>query len=141
MPTLQQVVDAYTAANGGGALPDNLRATAQKLHRALAEQGAQTVRDLAHPNNPKSRKVLEALSGQKLPRGAEQSANVAQQWMQSLHAKPVTPQVPAPNAAAPVSTQAPAQAGATVAAAPAIPQDLTAKRRAVLQALRDCIAG
>lgn len=47
----------------------------------------------------------------------------------------------APNAAAPVSTQAPAQAGATVAAAPAPPQDMTAKRRAVLQALRDCIAG
>ncbi|MEY5098535.1 MAG: hypothetical protein RJA36_1254, partial [Pseudomonadota bacterium] len=42
----------------------------------------------------------------------------------------------------PVSTQAPAQAGATVAAAPATtPTDPVAKRRAVLQALRDCIAG
>ena len=140
VPTLEQMVEAYTAANGGGPLPENLRTTATKLHRALAEQSLQTVRDLSHPNNPKSRKVIEQLSGLKLPRGAEQSANIAEQWMRSLHAKPATPQVPASNAAAPVSTQAPAQAGATVAAAPATTTDIPAKRRAVLQALRECLA-
>ena len=144
VPGLDEVIAAYTTANGGGPLPDNLRATAAKLHRALAGHSAQTVRDLAHPNNPKSRAVIEALSGKKLARGAMQSANIAEGWLRSLHPKPVTPQVPAPapNAAAPVSTQAPAQAGATVAAAPATtPTDPVAKRRAVLQALRDCIAG
>ena len=144
VPGLDEVIAAYTTANGGGPLPDNLRATAAKLHRALAGHSAQTVRDLAHPNNPKSRAVIEALSGKKLARGAMQSANIAEGWLRSLHPKPVTPQVPAPapNAAAPVSTQAPAPAaGATVAAAPATPTDPVAKRRAVLQALRDCIAG
>lgn len=142
VPGLDEVVAAYKRAAGGD-LDANMNATAVAFHRALADQNVKTIRDLAHPDNPKSRAVIEALSGKKLARGAMQSANIAEGWLRSLHPKPVTPQVPAPapNAAAPVSTQAPAQAGATVAAAPATPTDPVAKRRAVLQALRDCIAG
>jgi hypothetical protein len=143
VPGLDEVVAAYKRA-AGGELDANMNATAVAFHRALADQNVKTIRDLAHPDNPKSRAVIEALSGKKLARGAMQSANIAEGWLRSLHPKPVTPQVPAPapNAAAPVSTQAPAQAGATVAAAPATtPTDPVAKRRAVLQALRDCIAG
>ena len=142
VPGLDEVVAAYKRA-AGGELDANMNATAVVFHRALADQNVKTIRDLAHPDNPKSRAVIEALSGKKLARGAMQSANIAEGWLRSLHPKPVTPQVPAPapNAAAPVSTQAPAQAGATVAAAPATPTDPVAKRRAVLQALRDCIAG
>ena len=143
VPGLNEVVAAYKRATGGE-LDANMNATAVAFHRALADQNVKTIRDLAHPDNPKSRAVIEALSGKKLARGAMQSANIAEGWLRSLHPKPVTPQVPAPapNAAAPVSTQAPAQAGATVAAAPATtPTDPVAKRRAVLQALRDCIAG
>ena len=143
VPGLDEVVAAYKRA-AGGELDANMNATAVAFHRALADQNVKTIRDLAHPDNPKSRAVIEALSGKKLARGAMQSANIAEGWLRSLHPKPVTPQVPAPapNAAAPVSTQAPAPAaGATVAAAPATPTDPVAKRRAVLQALRDCIAG
>ena len=143
VPGLDEVVAAYKRAVGGE-LDANMNATAVAFHRALADQNVKTIRDLAHPENPKSRAVIEALSGKKLARGAMQSANIAEGWLRSLHPKPVTPQVPAPapNAAAPVSTQAPAPAaGATVAAAPATPTDPVAKRRAVLQALRDCIAG
>ena len=141
VPGLDEVVAAYRRATGGE-LDANMNATAVHLHRALVDQNVKTVRDLAHPDNPASRRVIEQLSGKKLARGAMQSANIAESWMRSLHAKPVTPQVPAPapNAAAPVSTQAPAPAaGATAAAAPATPID-PVKRRAVLQALRDCLA-
>lgn len=141
VPGLDEVLAAYKRA-AGGQLDANMNATAVHFHRALAEQNVKTIRDLSHPDNPKSRAVIEALSGKKLARGAQQSANIAEGWLRSLHPKPVTPQVPAPapNAAAPVSTQAPAPAaGATAAAAPATPID-PVKRRAVLQALRDCLA-
>ena len=136
VPGLDEVVAAYKRAAGGD-LDANMNATAVVFHRALADQNAKTVRDLVHPDNPVSRRAFEALalSGRKLPRGAKESARIAEYWLRSLH------QESAPDAAAPVSTQAPAQAGATVAAAPATPTDMTAKRRAVLQALRDCIAG
>ena len=133
VPGLDEVVAAYKRATGGE-LDANMNATAAHFHRALADQNVKTIRDLSHPDNPASRRVIETLGlgGRKLPRGARESAKIAEDWLRSLHAKP--------NAAAPVSTQAPAQAGATVAAAPATPTDLQAKRRAVLQALRECLA-
>lgn len=121
VPGLNDVIAAYKRA-AGGELDANMNATAVAFHRALADQNVKTIRDLAHPDNPKSQAVIEALSGKKLARGAMQSANIAEGWLRSLHQKPVTPQVPAPapNAAAPVSTQAPAPAaGATATAAPA----------------------
>ena len=136
VPGLDEVIAAYKRATGGE-LDANMNATAVHFHRALADQNVKTIRDLAHPDNPASRKVIEALGlgGRKLPRGARESAKIAEDWLRSLHAAK-----PAPNAAAPVSTQAPAPAaGATATAAPATSID-PVKRRAVLQALRDCLA-
>ena len=138
VPGLDEVVAAYKRATGGE-LDANMNATAVHLHRALVDQNVKTIRDLAHPDNPASRRVIEALGlgGRKLPRGARESAKIAEDWLRSLHQQPAAP---GPNAAAPVSTQAPAPAaGATAAAAPATPID-PVKRRAVLQALRDCLA-
>lgn len=139
VPGLDEVIAAYKRATGGGELDANMNATAVHLHRALVDQNVKTIRDLAHPDNPASRRVIEALGlgGRKLPRGARESAKIAEDWLRSLHQQPAAP---GPNAAAPVSTQAPAPAaGATAAAAPATPID-PVKRRAVLQALRDCLA-
>lgn len=139
VPGLDEVLAAYKRA-AGGQLDANMNATAVHFHRALADQNVKTIRDLSHPDNPASRRVIETLGlgGRKLPRGAKESAKIAEDWLRSLHQQPAAP---APNAAAPVSTQAPAPAaGATAAAAPATPTDLKAKRRAVLQALRDCLA-
>ena len=134
VPGLNDVIAAYKRA-AGGELDANMNATAVVFHRALADQNAETVRGLVHPDNPVSRRAFEALalSGRKLPRGAKESARIAEDWLRSIHQEPAT------DAAAPVSTQAPAQAGATVAAAPATSID-PVKRRAVLQALRDCLA-
>ena len=142
VPGLDEVIAAYKRATGGE-LDANMNATAVHLHRALVDQNVKTIRDLAHPDNPASRRAIEVLGlgGRKLPRGAKESAKIAEDWLRSLHQQPAaTATAPAPNAAAPVSTQAPAQAGATAAAAPATPTDLQAKRRAVLQALRECLA-
>jgi len=138
VPGLDEVIAAYKRATGGGEMDANMNATAVHFHRALADQNVKTIRDLSHPDNPASRRVIETLGlgGRKLPRGAKESAKIAEDWLRSLHQQPAAP---APNAAAPVSTQAPAQAGATAAAAPATPID-PVKRRAVLQALRDCLA-
>lgn len=121
VPGLDEVIAAYKRATGGE-LNANMNATAVHFHRALADQNVKTIRDLSHPDNPTSRRVIETLGlgGRKLPRGAKESAKIAEDWLQSLHQQPAAP---APNAAAPVSTQAPAPAaGATVAAAPATPR-------------------
>ena len=138
VPGLDEVIAAYKRATGGE-LDANMNATAVHLHRALVDQNVKTIRDLAHPDNPASRRAIEVLGlgGRKLPRGARESAKIAEDWLRSLHQQPAAA---TPNAAAPVSTQAPAPAaGATAAAAPATPID-PVKRRAVLQALRDCLA-
>lgn len=123
VPGLDEVIAAYKRATGGE-LDANMNATAAHFHRALADQNVKTIRDLSHPDNPASRRVIETLGlgGRKLPRSAKESAKIAEDWLRSLHQQP-TATAPAPNAAAPVSTQAPAPAaGATVAAAPATPR-------------------
>jgi hypothetical protein len=85
LPGLDEVIAAYKRATGGE-LDANMNATAIHLHRALVDQNVKTVRDLAHPDNPASRRVIEVLGlgGRKLPRGARESAKIAEDWLRSV---------------------------------------------------------